>query len=75
YVGNIHDVERQSTFCPACKICLIERDWYELGIYQIVGGACASCQTPIPGVFENSKGSWGRKRMPLRIVQGRPASL
>ncbi|MBI2809429.1 MAG: AmmeMemoRadiSam system radical SAM enzyme [Candidatus Melainabacteria bacterium] len=67
YVGNVNDLERQSTYCPNCSKMLIERDWYELGRYEIKDGCCKYCQNPIAGVFEKSKGSWGRKRMPVII--------
>lgn len=73
YVGNVYDVERQSTYCPGCGQCLIERDWYELGKYQIKDGGCSKCSTKIAGVFENKKGTWGRKRMPLLFDQGTAA--
>ena len=65
YTGNVNDKVRQSTYCPGCRKLLIERDWYELGEYRIKNGCCGSCHTPIAGVFENSKGNWGRKRLPL----------
>ncbi len=67
YVGNVNDVERQSTYCPNCSKMLIERDWYELGRYDIKDGCCKHCKTSIAGVFEKNKGSWGRKRMPVII--------
>ncbi|MBS1954642.1 MAG: AmmeMemoRadiSam system radical SAM enzyme [Cyanobacteria bacterium SZAS-4] len=67
YVGNVNDVERQSTYCPKCSKMLIERDWYELGRYDIKNASCKHCKTPIAGVFDKDKGSWGRKRMPVVI--------
>jgi AmmeMemoRadiSam system radical SAM enzyme len=67
YVGNVYDVERQSTYCPGCKQCLIERDWFELGAYRIVDSRCADCKAEIAGVFEESKGNWGRQRLPVVI--------
>ena len=68
YVGNVHDVTRQSTFCPNCNQVLIERDWYQLGRYNIdVAGRCNSCQTSISGRFGTTKGEWGSKRQPIRI--------
>lgn len=70
YVGNVHDVTRQSTFCPNCKEILIERNWHQLGRYNIdVAGCCKSCQTSIPGRFAASKGEWGSKRLPVLIDQ------
>jgi AmmeMemoRadiSam system radical SAM enzyme len=67
YVGNVDDKKHQSTYCPKCKTLLIERNWYELGAYGIQDGCCKKCKTRIPGVFENAKGGWGRKRLPVSI--------
>ena len=67
YTGNINDTLRQSTYCPGCKKRLIERDWYEVGEYQISKGRCSRCQTLIAGVFEDNKGTWGRRRLPVVI--------
>ncbi len=70
YVGNVYDLQRESTYCPGCGNVVIERDWFELGAYHIVDGACAHCGEPIPGVFDPGQrcGDWGRKRIPLRIA-------
>jgi len=65
YLGNVHDVEGQSTACPGCGHMLIERDWHELGVYGMSGAACGSCGLEIPGRFELEPGSWGRRRMPV----------
>jgi pyruvate formate lyase activating enzyme len=65
YVGNVHDPGGQNTYCPSCGVCLIERDWYELGEYRIADGKCKSCRASVPGVFENAKGNWGRRRLPV----------
>ena len=49
---------------------VIERDWYELGQYNLDGNQCNLCGTVIPGVFEkgpHAPGHWGRKRVPIRI--------
>lgn len=67
YVGNVHDVDRQSTYCPNCRKLLIQRDWYQLGQYHIHNGCCGYCHTPIAGHFENKPGTWGRKRLPIAI--------
>ncbi len=70
YVGNIHDVERQSTYCHNCKQLLIERNWYQLGKYEIdAQGCCQHCKTSIPGRFGSTRGEWGAKRQPVRIDQ------
>ena len=36
YTGNVHDVEGSSTWCPGCGELLIERDWYELGEWNLI---------------------------------------
>lgn len=67
YIGNVVDVDRESTRCPACRQLLIERDRYVIGRYAIRDGGCANCGASIPGVFENKPGNWGRKRVPISI--------
>ena len=69
YVGNVHDVERQSTYCSHCQQLLIERDWYQLGVYALDGDRCRACQTQLPGRFLAAPGTWGAKRQPVRMDQ------
>ncbi|MCA9127219.1 MAG: AmmeMemoRadiSam system radical SAM enzyme [Planctomycetales bacterium] len=70
YVGNVHDVSRQSTYCGNCSRLLIERDWYQLGAYNLdPQGRCRFCETSIPGRFGAACGTWGNKRQPIRIEQ------
>ena len=72
YTGNVHDTEGGSTYCPNCKECLIERDWYNLNSFHIKDGCCEFCQFPIVGRFENIPGTWGRRRMPVRLSDTSP---
>jgi pyruvate formate lyase activating enzyme len=68
YTGNVHDAAGGSTYCHACGALLIERDWYELGGWGLdTHGACAACGTPCAGVFEAAPGTWGRRRLPVRL--------
>lgn len=69
YVGNVNDVARQSTFCPKCNNLVIERNWYELGVYALDRNKCKHCGTPIAGVFGTRPGNWGRKRQPIDMKQ------
>ena len=69
YVGNVNDAVHQSTYCPQCRGLLIERNWYELGAYQLRGSQCGHCGGAISGRFEQAPGTWGRKRLPIRISQ------
>ena len=69
YVGNVDDVEHQSTYCPHCGKLLIERNWYDLGAYRLRGERCGHCGGKIAGRFLEAPGDWGRKRLPVRISQ------
>ncbi|MCB0322550.1 MAG: AmmeMemoRadiSam system radical SAM enzyme [Bdellovibrionales bacterium] len=69
YVGNVLDLEHQSTYCPDCETLLIERDHYQLGQFEVVDSCCKNCGTLVPGVFENEPGTWGRRRSSVRIEQ------
>ncbi|MFO0901727.1 MAG: AmmeMemoRadiSam system radical SAM enzyme [Pirellulales bacterium] len=65
YVGNVDDVERQSTYCANCGQLLIERNWYELGRYHLQHHRCTHCQAVLPGRFADQPGDWGRRRQPV----------
>jgi len=68
YVGNVHDRAASSTWCPACKSLLVERDWYELGHWGLdANGCCASCGHKIPGHFAARPGDFGSRRLPVRM--------
>jgi pyruvate formate lyase activating enzyme len=78
YTGNVHDAEGGSTYCHGCGTLVIERDWYELGVYRLTDdGRCLECGTQIPGVFAGPPGRWGRRRVPviMRGEEGRPIAL
>jgi pyruvate formate lyase activating enzyme len=69
YTGNVHDREGGSTYCHACGELLIERDWYELGAWNLdAEGRCQRCGETCPGVFEATPGHWGARRMPVRMA-------
>jgi pyruvate formate lyase activating enzyme len=68
YTGNVHDAAGGSTFCHACGELLIGRDWYELGEWNLTpAGECASCGTPCAGRFDGPPGTWGARRLPVRL--------
>jgi pyruvate formate lyase activating enzyme len=69
YTGNVHDREGSSTWCPGCGALLIERDWYELGAWHLSDdGRCLTCGWALPGRFDGPPGSWGRRRVPVRLA-------
>lgn len=51
YVGNIHNIEGQTTYCPECKTPLIKRDWHSVIKNNIVNNHCPKCSKEIAGVF------------------------
>jgi pyruvate formate lyase activating enzyme len=69
YLGNVHDRDGDTTFCASCGKKLIERNWYELTGWHLHGGACPDCDTPCPGVFESQPGSWGARRLAVKLGQ------
>jgi len=71
YTGNVHDADGGSTWCPSCGGLLIERDWYQLGQWNLDSQACCRhCGTWIAGVFDQQPGDWGRQRKVVRINNG-----
>jgi pyruvate formate lyase activating enzyme len=68
YTGNVHDQEGGSTYCHQCGRKLIGRDWYVLTEWHLTDdGHCRSCGTACAGVFDGPPGTWGPKRLPVRL--------
>jgi pyruvate formate lyase activating enzyme len=68
YTGNTHDLDGQSTYCSACGERVIERDWYTISGYRLdESGCCEACGTQLPGRFDGPVGSWGARRIPVRM--------
>ncbi len=65
YTGNIFNETCASTYCPNCSQVVIERDWYQLGQYNIKQSSCKFCGGGIPGRFNKTPGKWGRRRVPV----------
>ncbi len=69
YTGNVHDTAGGSTYCPACQTRLIERDWYQLGEWNLDSQSCCKkCGARLAGVFDATPGTWGRRRQVIKIV-------
>jgi pyruvate formate lyase activating enzyme len=51
YMGNVHNIEGQTTYCPNCIAKLIKRDWHSVHFNKLINGKCPECGTQIPGVF------------------------
>ncbi len=67
YIGNVHDPERQQTYCPGCGRAVIRRMGYTVEGFDIHDGCCIHCRSPIAGRFDDAAGAWGNRRMPIRI--------
>ncbi len=68
YTGNVHDEGGGSTYCHQCGGKLIGRDWYVITEWNLdEHGRCQSCGTACAGVFESKAGTWGAKRLPVRL--------
>jgi pyruvate formate lyase activating enzyme len=69
YTGNTHDTDGASTYCAACGTRIVERDWYVLGEYRVTDdGRCGSCGAEVAGRFDGPPGSWGARRLPVRLA-------
>ena len=69
YTGNVVDPNRQSTYCPGCGRAVIRRDGYTIGAFELQHGRCSHCETPIAGRFDDAAGTWGNRRMPVRLTE------
>jgi pyruvate formate lyase activating enzyme len=69
YTGNVHDREGDTTYCAGCGTVLIARDWYELIGWNLEGGTCPECGTRCAGVFEQGPGTWGARRLSVRMAR------
>nr|NLD41370.1 AmmeMemoRadiSam system radical SAM enzyme [Actinomycetales bacterium] len=73
YTGNIHHTEGDTTWCPGCGDPLIRRDWYRIDHYRLTAaGSCPTCGLRVPGVFDPEPGTFGRRRIPVRIMPPPP---
>lgn len=68
YTGNVHYLEGDTTYCPACGSILIVRNWYEIKQYRLTqNGHCEQCNAAIAGRFEQFSSQFGRQRIPVKI--------
>jgi len=69
YVGNVHDLDAESTYCHGCGERLIGRDWYVLSDWKLsADGHCTTCGERCAGVFDGPPGTWGAKRQPVKMA-------
>jgi pyruvate formate lyase activating enzyme len=69
YTGNVHDPVGEVTSCAGCGAAVIERDWYQLLAYRLdAAGRCLACGTALAGRFDAAPGTFGRRRVALRMA-------
>jgi len=70
YTGNVHDESGGSTYCHGCDRQVIGRNWYVRTAWNLTeDGRCQFCNTACNGVFDGPPGSWGARRLPVRLAQ------
>jgi pyruvate formate lyase activating enzyme len=68
YTGNVHDEHGGSTWCHGCGTKLVGRDWYVLSDWRLTeDGHCTTCGTLCAGRFAGPPGTWGSRRVPVRL--------
>jgi pyruvate formate lyase activating enzyme len=68
YTGNVIDAAGGSTYCHACGEKLIGRVQYNLTRWALdAQGRCSRCGTPCSGLFDPRPGTWGSRRLPVRL--------
>ena len=59
FTGNVDDAAGQSTYCSSCRQILIERNWYQLGQWNLdANGKCRFCSVALAGHFDAEPGHW-----------------
>jgi pyruvate formate lyase activating enzyme len=51
YVGNVPEHEGRHTYCHHCHALLVQRQGYNIPVYNLIGNQCKFCHTAIPGVW------------------------
>ena len=51
YVGNVYDLQRESTYCPGCGKTIIRRLGFFVEEVALTDGACSQCGTVVPGIW------------------------
>ncbi|MEW6508780.1 MAG: AmmeMemoRadiSam system radical SAM enzyme [Bacteroidota bacterium] len=51
YLGNVHDADGQTTYCPSCNSALIKRNWHSVLKNNLYNGSCQKCGKSIAGIF------------------------
>ena len=70
YTGNVHDPQGGRTSCVQCGATVIAREGYRIVDYRLTDtGDCAACGHALAGRFERYRGSFGSRRIPVRLAR------
>jgi pyruvate formate lyase activating enzyme len=68
YTGNVIDEAGGSTYCHACGEKVIGRTQYNITQWNLdPAGKCRNCGTACSGLFDAVPGTWGSRRLPVRL--------
>jgi pyruvate formate lyase activating enzyme len=69
YTGNVRDLAGGTTHCAGCGKALIVRDGYAIRDYRVrEDGTCPDCGHRLAGRYGEFAGSFGNRRIPVRIA-------
>jgi pyruvate formate lyase activating enzyme len=51
YEGNVQGNGGENTYCPSCKVLLVERYGFTIESNRAAGGICPDCNCAIAGVW------------------------
>jgi len=52
YIGNVHSIEGQTTYCPNCNEPVIIRDWHSVLDVRLSENKCQNCRESVSGIFK-----------------------
>jgi pyruvate formate lyase activating enzyme len=71
YLGNAITDRGLGTRCPVCEAMVVARRGYAIVGYGLTeGGDCGRCGAAIPGRWDSAPGSFGPRRIPVRLSEG-----
>jgi pyruvate formate lyase activating enzyme len=68
YTGNVRDDHCSSSWCTGCGARVVGRSGYDLFEWNLHLGRCGDCGDPFPGCYNEEPGSWGSRRLPVRLA-------
>jgi pyruvate formate lyase activating enzyme len=68
YIGNVHEAEGATTWCPQCHAPLLVRHGYTITQARLdPAGRCPDCGSQLVGHFESHVQHFGSRRIPVHL--------